>query len=542
VIRSFPSRRGGCIIPIFDGFDEVAGVGVTPLAILNQLQELSSDSDCRILLTSRDEIWYRLIPEDQRANIRIFNLEAFNRGQINRYREKRFPNPQDPARTRFDELLGSIIKAIHPKGDVTVPVEDRIHASPLIINLIATEAEDIERNAEAIEGPSFFYNNPLYYLTHGIMNREHSRRHLSLTPAQQLAMMADLSTTAGGATFDFEQIDIATSHSGASLNEHDGMIIRSHPLFKNIPEGIVFRFDYLTHFVPAAWIADHLLSSQYLTDIENILSKDAGKSSPIIIHLTEMLGNADWRTVLTKYGDYLRRTSPKSMATASLWGITSSLLFSSGITRPSERTKGMLSILGESKENNKTFTHLTISGPINQMGLEGTSFIGCHFVDTQWMSCNIDETTVLRDCKYSGRVTVLHSQLQKATFHGLTQEFMDEQAQEDINNIFGKRTQIMVTRGLVERVVGEILRLFRNGEYYVNVSRNEILNKIIAPNVVKESVLNHMIENKLIETDKDNILAVVRKYNNDIINMIENNNPSGIVANVVNSICKKNHY
>jgi hypothetical protein len=133
-----------------------------------------------------------MVPDEFRQHVREFHLFPFRKNQIARYREKRFPNPRTPERTRFDEILDAVTTAAHPEGTSKVPYDERAAAAPLILHLVATEAEEYSNGAQDYGLQTSQFRNPLYAITYGILHREHSRRNLCLTPAQQFMMISTL--------------------------------------------------------------------------------------------------------------------------------------------------------------------------------------------------------------------------------------------------------------------------------------------------------------------------------------------------------------
>lgn len=81
----------------------------------------------------------------------------------------------------------------HRDTTARVPHEDRALGTPLILELIATEAEEYPEGTKTNSLPSTQYRNLLYTITHGILHREHEGRKLRLTPAQQFMMISSLS-------------------------------------------------------------------------------------------------------------------------------------------------------------------------------------------------------------------------------------------------------------------------------------------------------------------------------------------------------------
>jgi hypothetical protein len=297
--------------------------------VIDQLRKLAKESDFRILLTSRDGLWSEMVPDEFRSLVREFHLLPFHKNQIAKYREKRFPNPKKPQRARFDEILEAVTTAAHPEGTTKTPHEQRAPAAPLILHLAATEAEEYSDGATDYGLQNGQFRNPLYAITYGILHREHTRRNLCLTPAQQFMMISTLVVDMEGGPYSYEIVLQAGEYAlGAPLKEEEKTALKSHPLLNSTGDKLfTFRFEYLARFAPAVWVCNYLLGDKEDRIVEKYLGSSAGRNSPVSGYVADLLRDADWKPHLMAH---VRRVKQGEAAHATsipfLWEIAQSLL------------------------------------------------------------------------------------------------------------------------------------------------------------------------------------------------------------------------
>jgi hypothetical protein len=536
----------GCIVTIFDGLDElgsVRGATISPVDVIDQLRKLSEESDCRVLLTSRDGLWSEMVPLEFRMHVREFKLLPFRKDQIARYREKRFPNPNKPERARFDEILEAVTIAAHPTGTAKTPYEERAPAAPLILHLVATEAEEYSDGAKqyGIESPK--YRNPLYAITYGILNREHSRRNLRLTPAQQFMMISTLVVDMGNGPYSSIDVRTAAEYAmGSSLKDGEDISLKSHPLLRPTADGtFVFRFEYLAKFAPAVWLCEYLMDARRDSTVEKYLASIAGRSSPVSAFVAELMRESAWESCLKSQVSRLKVGDSDLRATAPfIWEVAQSLLPPPGNLSRVARTDKMREIFGEIAANRIEFSGLLFSGPIPYMDFRGTLFNGCTFQNCEWINCEAGPTTEFLNCTFKGRFSQIQSSgLRSAIYNPLAESNVDLDARADLERLLNKPNLLSTTREAIIGMLTTLLEQFRPAGFFVPRSHEQLSAKLVGPAVVRDCIIEQLIANAVLETHTERGLLVHKKHSASITALLDNGTLNGAVRSAAMEVINR---
>jgi hypothetical protein len=539
VFKTF--AQAGCIIPIFDGLDEVGSIrdgSITPADIIAQLQELSENSVCRILLTSREGLWSEMVPLENRRRVHEFRLQPFYKSQIAKYRESRFPRPKDPARDRFDKILDALTKAAHPSGTGKTPVADRAPAAPLLLDLAATEAEQYEDGPKSYRLQGIKYRNPLYAITYGILNREYEVRNFPLSPAQQFMMIATLVENRGSGPYPLDQIREACEYAlEDNLPEADTARLPLHAVFR--PAGnmtFLFRFEYLMNFAPAVWLTDYLLNRRKDASVEKYLDLIAGRSSPVSAYVADLLRGNEWKFHIWEQARSAKQSGLSSPAVMPfLWELAQSLLPDMSDSSRAARMETMCEIFGEDK--GRVFSNITFAGAIVYMDVRGIVFQNCVFQNCEWINCDCDATTEFRDCVFKGRFhQVSSAALGRAVFNPMGDGNTDDVALADLERLTGRRPR--TNRDAVTKMLKSLLNEFQRGGYSIPRGQRDIEAMRLGPSTISKYMIETLLRRGVLENDESNRLRIVRSHSATVMALLDNASLRRSLLAVVDDVVK----
>lgn len=537
--------RAGCVAPILDGLDEVGSIRggqLTPLEMIRQLRTLAEESDCRILVTSRDALWAELIPEEIRGHIREFCLQTFGKPQIAKYRERRFPNPRDPARERFDNTLSEVIAEVHPNTTANVPPGERVQATPLVLEIIAIEAEVSAADPIDVSLQREDFKDPLYAITYGMLDREHRRRNLRLTPSQQFMMISTLVVDMGEHGYPWEEIQTAAEFAlGSPLTHEDSTALRAHPLLRReANDRYVFRFDYLPKFAPAVWLSDYLVQERSDRVAEKYLASLAGTSSPVTGFVRDLLVRADWKRHLGRQVAHFKEMNSEPGVLAFLWELAQSLLPGPGVASVGQRMDAMYELFGDRDRKEMTLLSQPFFGPIVHMDLRGVSFVNCLFRNVEWIGCHADAQTRLDGCRFEGRFVEVQSHgLKSAVLERISDDSVDAVARADLERLFDRPQSVRTSPDAVKQTLTTLLQQFHTAGYFVARTREDLRQLFAGPAPVRNFAIERLLENRVLEEDDKGNLKVVKAQSGAVTALLDNGNLNRAVRKVADEVLEK---
>jgi hypothetical protein len=533
--------KAGCIAVIFDGLDEIGSIRggtLTPVDVIEQLQQLAEESDCRVLLTSRAGLWGDMVPPDLRTRVREFKLQPFRKEQIARYREKRFPVPHSAERERFDQILQAVTDAAHPDGTAKIPYDERAPAAPLILHLVATEAELAGTNQpEDYAFETIRYRNPLYAITHGILYREHMNRHFCLSPSQQFRMISTLVVDMGSGPYGLPDVTTAAEDSyGAELTPEQVTTVKSHPLLTAVANGFIFRFEFLAQFAPAVWLCEFILANKRDTIVENYLASFDGRSSPVVGHMVDLLSQTNWQDPVAIHVQRVRHGDTKQNAVIPfLWELAQSLCLAGHLGRPVQ-TELMIKIFGD-KSQRKQFAGLQFAGLLAQLDLRNTTFMNCTFRNCEWISCEADASTAFQDCAFRGRFSLSNSAgLRSAIYNPLSD--VDEESRSELDKLLDRPMQIRTNLDATKRMLKSLFETFHTAGLFVPRTHDQLKAKFIAPSVLLDFAVEQLIL-KGVLTENGGRLSVTNKHAPSVTALMDNGTLNGNVRIVSTEIVRR---
>jgi hypothetical protein len=414
----------------------------------------------------------------------------------------------------------------------------------LILHLVATEAEEYSEGVSDYGLTGVQFKNPLYAITYGILNREHTRRNLCLTPAQQFMMISTLVVEMDAGPYSHHDVVTAAEDAiGSPLKTEEVTALKSHPLLSPVGDGIfTFRFEYLARFAPAVWITNYLLESQQDLIAEKYLASIGGRNSPISGYVADLLRGADWKPHLVTHFNRLKQGGADQVAAVPfLWEIAQSLLPPPGEADRVKRTSAMLELFGIGEPAKNTFSGFRFSGLISYFDFRTITFKNCVFQSCEWLNCEFDSTSRFLDCTFRGRWGQVQSGgLRSAVYSPLNETNVDKDAQSDLEKLLDKPNVLSMTRESIIGMLTSILEQFRGAGFYIPRSRDHLkLMQFIGAPVVRDFIVDQLVEHGVLVEETDRGLQVVKKNSASVTALLDNGTLNGAVNATANEVIKR---
>jgi hypothetical protein len=396
---------------VFDGFDEYIlwNQGrVRATDALKALVDLASETQSRIVLTSRTSFWHGHIEvadeSDSRQKCLIYRIKPFEQQQARGYFEKRFS--KDRRADRAIQVYSELAKA-----------NDGFLGRGFVLSLVADLVED-----EDVQLPPLTGRSGLNWILEALCEREARRQRLPLTGAQQMeAFRLFALDVAAGTEPSTLALQVALSSANGSLSESDLQStidkLANHPIIR---PGDDDRWDWTERQIGLVLLADTLL--KIATREDRVDSADLawlqrfGRSG--------RPSNEELDSLAATAVDLARARLPEGQQDAILSSLVKRLIHSDGSPaahgNPSmrlafelvsralerqewrartleERREAFLSLLGDAVVHDWHF-----HGTVSRMDLRGAKFENCRFEQVYWSKVKFDSETEFRNCAFIG--------------------------------------------------------------------------------------------------------------------------------------------
>ena len=199
----------------------------------------------------------------------------------------------------------------------------------------------------------------LFALTHAILFREFRLRSLPLTTQQQFRMFGILVADVrdNDLIWSSEVLATAAELAGdAPIDQATVSGLESHPLLVQVSMSEFRpRYEALVRFTPAVWLANFLSNPAPDAEAEKYLEWVVSSSASVLGDVVGLLCREE------KWASGLRHHIAGRLAsgsTACLWTLTQQLLHAVGVANPTDRTRELLSIFGQTDGNDCEFNGL----------------------------------------------------------------------------------------------------------------------------------------------------------------------------------------
>ncbi len=390
--------RSGDLVFVFDGFDELCGQRrheFNAREVLRELLSLATESSARVMLTSRKVYWETEIGFDN-SDVNIYTLAPFTKQQAMDYFERRFSRNKQ-MRSQALVLFDNIRKQNQPpsKGGG----KNQILYHPFVVGLIASAVEYGVENVSAAVGSGA----EMYEILKSLCTRESQRQHLTINAEGQLAVFEDIAV-------EFDGVFCEEDCIIAGMDDTDASKLKEHPLLTpDLTNGTLqFKYEFLPALFKARYIAriikkDNTLPKKALL----LMEKDASGNSIMMDHVCASYGEL---SSLEQIGITYRAIPHVQVGARSfLFHLVKALVNerAPNLSRR-ERTDQIFSaISGVDFSKQRTVNSLCISGAIENFDFRNTTFEKCVFCDVTFRDCEVDSSTIYRECHFNGEFEVV---------------------------------------------------------------------------------------------------------------------------------------
>ncbi|MBS0197809.1 MAG: NACHT domain-containing protein [Planctomycetes bacterium] len=518
--------RVGAVAFIIDGFDELCANGGSQFNArdtLNRLLETAQASDARVLLTSRSLYWSAEIG-DKVNGIRQERLAPFTRQQALDYLDRRFSKERDLRSKALDWF-----NKIRPLNQPPTPGgRTQILYHPFVIGLIAGAVESDAQLSQHSDPLS----NDMYSILRAFCSREQSRQRLKTSPDEQLCAF-EIVATELATTFDIDDLIMA------GYSSEDTSKLSVHPLIEKADvEGNASAYRFRYTFLPLQFKARRVLKGivgATLADDRcalSIMEEYAGGA--LIDHVLSFLPDVDLANALAKA--YCAVPEKNVKARSFLFHLARDLITKrdANITKK-ERLEKTLSELGLS--SGSTAKGLYIKGAAGRLDLRGITFQSCTFSDVVFADCDVDSSTIFRQCRFEGDFDLSDAS------RDAWQQVTVEKCELDIP------AQLLIGRGnSSQRVANELVKLalckfWRSGRIVRSFAAPNWKRGILGRHKLCMSILHALVSAGIIEEITisgvaEGGLLLRKEADSEVQRFMDNNQTTGRIGRVIETIQK----
>lgn len=390
--------KQGYLVFVFDGFDELCSPKhgqLAPVDVLKSLSDIASESDARILITTRALFWENEIPAGAvPSNVEIIRLAPFNKQQAHGYFTLRFrgeTKKQLQAQTLYAKLVtGSDLPENEQEGART-----KFANLPFVVVMLAEYVDrggvDFESHGELIEA-----------LLLQLCARDQARQELSESPRQQLSALTEIAVEYPDMVnpeFDLDTLELV----GFPREEIKDVGIHALLAQGKSSGYLRFRWDFLAPYLRARFIRQ-ALSTGIDTDMRRARAVMAGEADGkgfVHEHLVKLIGSGG----LAEVGNAYRSLSKSDIECRSfLAHVILSVVSQDKTHHPTarDRANAFYDAVSEGGAESNVIHRLSLIGQIEGLDLRGVTFRQCEFRDAAMMDCRVDATTRFVECTFGG--------------------------------------------------------------------------------------------------------------------------------------------
>ena len=275
--------RQGYIAFIFDGFDELRSIHLSPRENFDWMGRIAAEeSVARLMVTARISFWGREI-SDPEVPHKMFYLKPFSRDDAHKYFEKRLQNDEE-TRNKAKQIYSQLDREIN----------DADNESIRFVNLPACAAMIADYVMNGGNVPMISSNemrNMINEFLSGVLDRERERQGI-------VTGIDDLRNVFGDVAISYMEFPIDALEI-AGLRNEDIDAVRDHAFLGGIPgddtDKYRFKYEFLLHYLRASHILSMLekhggknfVENECISDLRRLLlSEIDGKG-----HLSDQIAN-----------------------------------------------------------------------------------------------------------------------------------------------------------------------------------------------------------------------------------------------------------
>ena len=383
--------RQGYIAFIFDGFDELRSIHLSPRDNFAWMGGIAEESAARLMVTTRISFWRREIG-DPGIPHKVFHLKPFSRDNAHKYFEKRLQDEEE-IRNKAKQIYSQLDKETNDTGNENIR----------FVNLPACAAMIADYVMNGGKVPMISSNemrNMINEFLSGVLDRERERQEI-------ITGIDELRNVFGDVAISYMEFPIDALEI-AGLRNEDLDAIRDHAFLGDVPgdstDKYHFKYEFLLHYLRATHILSMLakhggkdfIEKKCKSDLHKLLlSEIDGKG-----HLSDQIAslmNDDELKYITEAHNSCNTNTHKLKSFFFHVIVKNTVLYLSGGSRR-DRTERIFGLLGA---QGSEIERLFVEGSIAELSLGGWTIRNSRFVDLKLIKCEIDNLT-FSDCQFSG--------------------------------------------------------------------------------------------------------------------------------------------
>jgi hypothetical protein len=347
------------------------------------------------MITTRTMYWQSEIKENP-PNVRIEEIDYFNTQQAKGYFRKFFENDiqkQNMAMQQYSELVAGSFRPRQDGG-----VRNQFVNLPLCVAMVAEYVRQGGSKIAAEGTTRQLLENVLLQ----ICEREVTRKTLRTKAKDQLSAFQEVAVSereSKNPDFSLELLEIA----GIAASDVRKLI--DHPLLSFASEGnFKFSYDFLAPYLRALFLADAIAQENAApppSGVWSLMVQEANGKGFMLEHLESLLD----QNSLERIGSLAKMTPTGSREAQSFLAHLAQALIrqDSNVVTAEDRSGCLFSLLaGKNFPEERRVRGIYLTGPLENLDLKRIEFIECKFHDVTFRSCRADESTIFRNCSFSG--------------------------------------------------------------------------------------------------------------------------------------------
>lgn len=386
---------------VFDGFDELCSHEIfDPRIVLGELADIASESEARILLTTRTLFWEARI-DDEFPNVTIWKMDAFNVQQARDYLRKCFRKHEEK-KSIAQELYSQLLRESSTPRQNVGSVHAQFVNLPLCARMLADFVENDGTSLGAAESIPI-----LQRMLASICDREITRQGLATSVENQMESFRDMAV----AYHDdinprFEVDDLFLSENG--FDGKDFSKVSDHALVtQSDSEGkFRLRYDFLGPHLRAVSIGNWIRNSMgnlepAPQDIVKIMEKEMEGKGHVLEQMAMVLDPQEDFVAVSGKCRLIRSSNER--AASFLFHVAQSLVArDSDIKTAEERVHKLFAGITDQRIWSRRLSGWTFRGRVEGLDLRRVSFTDCKFISVNFKNCLAGESTVFDDCIFEG--------------------------------------------------------------------------------------------------------------------------------------------
>lgn len=471
-------------------------------------------------------------------HLEIFELLPFNKQQLARYLEIRFPRDFE-ARERARNLISKYEKIAYAPMDKFPPSELRLGNVPVVIDLLSGCAED---PTNSLVDPS---KDPIYEIIKMLCRREKNRQQIQTDEDTQIAIFKELAVEYDR-FFTEEDFELCARLNSEEFSDPAKLkAFHSHPLVDKINNNFTFRYEFMPIYLRALYTADNLFYPLKYSELaKKIFNKYSYGTTLFFDYVEEILVRK--YDIQQSYNDLKINFSTliKALSQQPHWQESTSHILLHLILRliyrynrnlsKKERIVNLLEFLGS-----PYFQRIKFAGVIKNLNFEDMIFENCIFNDVIFNNCDFNAKTEFKNCKLYGEIRFDNCSGVRH-LNKLTNCYIDPETRD---MLYGVIDSITITPQQIEKWIYDFLKKFKSGIYFIKLGYNQLGRSIAASNLNKENFMEYFVRSGIITEERgsagdDKLYLISIDSRKEVSSFLENGIIEGNIKKVRDALIK----